>query len=145
MGKGGKDKSCRSLVSPGITLELPRYDDVQVIPGAWDDTARFAFSAGHCHSFAMALHDRTGWPILAMSGKYSGYTNLQHMVVVMPDGKWLDARGIQEPDRENHIHFQPMTLQEIQSMKDLKGWKKPQMEVAQEFVDAFLAEHQISH
>ena len=144
MGKGGGTTNCKAMVAPGVMLELPRGGSVEITPGVLDDAARYAFSAGHCHALALAIHERTGWPMLAMSGRYSAYKDLQHVVVVMPDGKWLDVQGPRDPEEELHRHKQAINADEVSNMGRIRHWKNPQLEIAREFVDAVFAEHGIS-
>lgn len=39
---------------------------VECVPGVIDDAAIEAFSYGHCHVLALALHEATGWPLVAI-------------------------------------------------------------------------------
>ena len=134
----GAGSTCKAtvgaMVSPmePIVLDLPRGGEVEITLGVLDESAEYVFSAGHCHALALAIHERTGWPLLAMSGRHSLRANLQHMVVVMPDGKWLDVNGPQEP--EERYYFQSMTAAEVAKMGKIEYWKNPQTEIAREFV-----------
>jgi len=131
------------MVSPvdTVLLTLPRGGEVEITPGILDDAARFAFTAGHCHALALALHERTGWAILAMSGRHSLRPDLQHVVVVMPDGRWLDIDGPQEP--EERYYFQELTAEEVANMGKIKYWKDPETHIAREFVQPLLQQYQI--
>ena len=130
----GAGSTCGAMVSPveQIILELPRGGEVEVIPGVLDQQAEYAFSAGHCHALALAIHERTGWPLLAMSGRHSLRANLQHVVVVMPDGRWFDVQGPQDP--EERYYFQEMTAEEVANMGKIEYWKNPETHIAREFV-----------
>lgn len=59
-----------------------------------DGHARVSFTCGLCCVFAAALHDRTGWRIVA---EYeNGGEDLAHAWVVDPDGRAVDVNGIHE-------------------------------------------------
>ena len=139
MGKGEGDTSCKAMVSPGIVLDTPRHGAVEVIPGVIDDTARFAFTSGHCHALALAIHQHTGWPMLAMSGRFSAYRDLRHVVVQMPDGRWLDINGPQEP--EERLVIRPISEDEVTHMGRIRDWDNPDVEPARSFVEPLLKEH----
>lgn len=144
MGKGSGDQNCQAILSATVILDLPRHGQVEIIPGVLDQKAKFVFSAGHCHSMALALHRHTGWPILALSGRYSIRPDLQHMVVVMPDGRWLDVKGPAQPEPELYLNMQPMQPAQILALEGLGDWNDPQEMIAAQFVRALLQEHGIS-
>jgi len=61
------------------------------------------WGASDCHVLTIALHRRTGWPIVALhDGRISGgrqsplddYGMLCHSGVLSPDGRFLDIRGM---------------------------------------------------
>lgn len=68
---------------------------------------------GHsqCHALTLALHERTGWPILTLHDGRVAYGqryldqcgDLLHSGVVMPDGSFLDIRGICSPERMDEV------------------------------------------
>ncbi|WP_413102245.1 hypothetical protein [Streptomyces sp. Inha503] len=62
----------------------------QVTPGAIDKTATHAFMNGCCGGLAIALHDATGWPIIAATVN-NGLA--LHYMVRTPDGQLLDIEG----------------------------------------------------
>ncbi len=61
----------------------------RVIPGVIDKTAVRAFKYGACGGLAIALHDATGWPIIAIE---CGGLNL-HYMVRDPAGRLIDIEG----------------------------------------------------
>jgi len=141
MGKGEGVNNCGAMVSPGVVVDLPRGGSVELTPGVLDDAARYAFAAGHCHALALAIHERTGWPMLAMSGRNSGYKDLRHVVVLMPDGKWLDIQGPRDSEEQLHLHIQPISADEVVNMGRIRHWKNPQVEIAREFVQPLFEQH----
>jgi hypothetical protein len=74
-------------------------DPVQLTPGVLDGYAKRAFKYGACAALAIALHDRTGWPIVAITdahnveaGKAGGGSAL-HWAIQAPTGQILDIDG----------------------------------------------------
>jgi hypothetical protein len=73
-------------------------------PGVIDGYAKRAFTFGACGGLAIAIHDATGWPIVAITdahnvfedGKAGGGSAL-HWVVQHPSGKLLDIDGLHDP------------------------------------------------
>jgi hypothetical protein len=60
--------------------------------GVLDSNASDAFTRGYCHCFAAELHDRTGWPIVALGG-FPGTPG--HFVVYSPEhDDYIDIDGI---------------------------------------------------
>jgi len=77
-------------------------DPSRLTPGELDGAARHAFSQGACGALAMALHDATGWPVVAVTdahnvydGKAGGGSAL-HWAVRRPDGMIVDVDGAHE-------------------------------------------------
>jgi hypothetical protein len=78
---------------------MDRPDPAQLTPGVLDGYAKRAFKYGACAALAIALHDRTGWPIVAVTdahnveaGKAGGGSAL-HWVIQTPQGQFLDIDG----------------------------------------------------
>lgn len=68
-----------------------------VTPGDLD-TARHVLTAGQCHNLAAALHQETGWPIVAFFRDFDTdddetEDNVKHYGVLTPDGYLLDGDG----------------------------------------------------
>ena len=60
-----------------------------------DAAAVRAFTGGQCHALAMALAERTGWPVIAALDD-DGDSN--HFFVTTPDGRALDITGCHDMD-----------------------------------------------
>lgn len=63
----------------------------------FDDTAidadsSAAFTQGHCHSMAVALHDLTGWPIIGICNELF---ECVHVGCVAPSGRFVDIDDAQ--------------------------------------------------
>jgi hypothetical protein len=57
---------------------------------------RDLYMNGHCFRLALALHEKTGWPIVgvrAYGAADSSFSLIDHAGVKMPDGRYLDVRG----------------------------------------------------
>lgn len=73
-------------------------------PGVLDGYALSAFKRGACGALAIALHDATGWPIVAITdahnvhGGRAGGGSAMHWAVMRPDGKVVDVDGAHDPD-----------------------------------------------
>lgn len=53
------------------------------------------FGRGGCWALAQAIHDLTGWPMRALD-RTDGPGG--HAFIEMPDGRFLDVHGAQNPD-----------------------------------------------
>lgn len=78
-------------------------DPQKLTPGVIDEYAKRAFLYGACGGLAIALHDHTGWPIVAITdqhnifGDKAGGGSALHWTVRHPDGQLLDIRGLHDP------------------------------------------------
>lgn len=50
---------------------------------------------GRCYPFALALHERTGWPMRGLTAVRNGNRGVQiaHLWILRPDGTAMDAGG----------------------------------------------------
>lgn len=55
------------------------------------------FTEGECDLLSDALHEVTGWPVVAVGDGDGGVAGWVHAGVRMPSGDILDARGAHEP------------------------------------------------
>ena len=83
---------------------MSALDPTKLTPGVIDAYAQRAFSFGACHALAIALHDATGWSIIAITdasnvfeGKAGGGSAL-HWTVRRPDGKLIDIDGAHDAE-----------------------------------------------
>lgn len=77
----------------------------RLTPGVRDGAARTAFFHGACAALAIALHDETGWPIVAVTdhdNEYDGRMGMggsaMHWLVRRPDGALIDFDGAHTPE-----------------------------------------------
>ena len=54
-------------------------------------TVEGVFEYGYCHALALAVHERTGWPVVGLRARDSSESN--HYLVRRPDGMLVDVRG----------------------------------------------------
>ena len=71
---------CLNILDELIQFELPT--DGKLTP-----QLRWVLMNSHCHSFALAIHRLTSWPIV---GKVTN-GEIEHVLCQMPDGRLLDA------------------------------------------------------
>jgi hypothetical protein len=58
-----------------------------------DDFVRTEFNTGGCYELAVALNEKTGWPIY---GRYDAHGDLDHAWVVGPGNRAVDVNGIHD-------------------------------------------------
>jgi hypothetical protein len=79
---------------------MDRPDPALLSAGLIDGYARRAFKYGACGALAIALHDHTGWPIVAITDSHNvaedkaGGGSALHWAVRTPDGWLLDIDGV---------------------------------------------------
>lgn len=142
MGKGVNGCEAQA-VSEALTLEIPGSGPGEIfyaIEGVLDSEARAAFTFGHCHSLALALHERTGWPMLGLQHHSK---EINHVVVVMPDGRWLDAKGPHPANPAPYPGAKPplrMSSEEVIALGERKDWLSADPSLAESFVSPLLEE-----
>jgi hypothetical protein len=70
------------------------YGPQDVTLGVVDGRAREAFTTGQCHALALALHQATGWDLLAAGVAGRAECCPAHWAVRVPDGRVLDIEGV---------------------------------------------------
>ena len=109
-----------------VASELP--DD-----GTLTAEAREAFSNGHCHSFALALRQLTGWQIMGLIGP--DRRTVTHVYCRKPDGvTYVDIKG--ECETDSLAMLRDLTGCKFRG----KGWLKPDVAAALPFAQARLKE-----
>jgi hypothetical protein len=70
------------------------------------------FTRGHCHSFALAVHELTGWPIVGLFVDYDSMA--WHCVNRTPDGRLFDILGLGVEERwANAANIRELTTADI--------------------------------
>lgn len=98
-----------------------------------DEAALLAFLGGHCHSLAMALHEQTGWQLVAIDDARDG--TCVHIAVRRPDGKIVDLAGAHTvaeiaEARAGGAVFREVTNAELADLHASHGWAEPVPQVA---------------
>lgn len=79
-------------------------DPQRLTPGELDGPALNIFKQGACGALAIAIHDATGWPIVAITDAHNvedgraGGGSALHWAVRRPDGRLVDIDGAHDPD-----------------------------------------------
>jgi len=87
------------------------FGEERELPADCSDPVIKRWGHGQCHALTLALHRRTGWPILTLHD--SGVTidtsyleefgSVLHSGVVHPDGDFIDIRGKHDPEAMERI------------------------------------------
>lgn len=122
---------------PETTLLAPNARRYVLEPGVIDDRSMLAFTNGHCHSLALAIHERTGWETV---GLYSGSGSLEHVLAADPAGRFVDIGGVRrQPELVSDGRMlAPLDPSEISALPDVLGWAIPQPAIASEWVSSVL-------
>lgn len=133
-----------------------RPDPSLLTPGVLDGYAQRSFKFGACGALAIAIHDVTGWPIMAITDHHNvfedgraGGGSALHWVVRRPDGKLVDVDGAHETQdllREYHGEADDgMAAAGLSSRADAVEWyveaqgEPVPIELAKTFVAAVVA------
>lgn len=79
-----------TMTQPTMNLEAT---ELTVTPGVVDDQARELFLYSACFLLALAVHERTGWPLLIAELRHDERWSWVHAGVRTPGGLWLDLDG----------------------------------------------------
>lgn len=143
-----------------ILVEDVHDFDFEVTAGVLDDEARMLFTSGHCHSLALAVHERTGFPIVGfreIARSRIGWDGtlapndddewepLVHFAVLAGPNTMLDVNGAYPLDVytaqnlcEALIVETPVGMDAAIWADDPEGWLTPDPELGDKFVDAVL-------
>jgi len=123
------------------TLNLIGPSDIVYIvrPGVLDSRALLAFTQGQCHSLALALAERTGWPLVTIE---SADQTCLHVCVERPDGFLIDITGahtaaeLQQAAPETTVRHADESR--LERLVREEGWAPPVTAAAHLWVDAVL-------
>lgn len=95
-------RSRTSLTGQQLLVKDRHGDTVGLTAGVLDREASYVFNAGQCLALAIALSERTGWPLYLRVGhgiigrRRKACDYAIHAMVRKPDGKLLDVDGIRD-------------------------------------------------
>lgn len=101
-GRQGRHSAAAILVHRNLNKErlVSQIDASKLTPGVLDNYALRAFKYGACGAMAIALHDATGWPVVAITDSHNvfedgmaGGGSALHWTVRRPDGMLIDVDG----------------------------------------------------
>jgi hypothetical protein len=108
-------------------------------PGVLDRRAVLAFSTGQCHGLALALHRRTGWPLVAVDD-HKGVC--VHVAVRRDDGYLVDATGAHTDEQlfaaRPGVTISPTDRDAILQLSASARWAPPAQAAAEAWVDVML-------
>lgn len=124
------------------TVELPANRGGLVMLGELDANARLTFMNGQCHSFAVALHEHTGWPIIGVAWSEM-WGDFGHFVCYDEDNdRYVDITGAHTEEEiiSRWGCYRPTTLQKIRSWVNNSHYYALHVQEAGTFVQPILDE-----
>lgn len=115
--------------------------EANVQPGLLDHEAVHCFTNGQCHALALAIHQRTGWPLVQAGWNEADYPD--HWLVRHPSGQLLDIVGLQSEEevceRWGKVWEGSVTALDRVWNDPASGYWEPLMGNAESFVDVVLS------
>jgi hypothetical protein len=122
-----------------IELRGPSNEVFLVDEGKLDERAWLAFIYGQCHGLALALHNRTGWPLVAVVDDNGA---CGHVCVRRPDGQIVDVTGAHISEEMASAFAGQILDTDTHYIHDLEsqhGWASAEPDSAAAWVDAVIA------
>ncbi len=99
-----------------LTVPEPTADgrrSFTIHSGHIDDDAESYFGRGYCHWLAGAIHSITGWPVVTVDVRLTGYANWRpvHSGVLTPNGTVLDIFGDNTRQTVCARHLEPVVAE----------------------------------
>lgn len=128
--------------------------EADLTPGLLDGYAERVFTQGACGALAIAMHDATGWPVVAVTDSHNvregraGGGSAMHWGVLHPSGVFVDVDGAHDPDAIARAYDGDADDGEaawgLSTRADAEEWwdeagRKVRIETAAMFVQAVLA------
>lgn len=111
-------------------------EDFYLTPGVIDETARWVFTHGHCHSLALAISDVTGWDLVgAFQWDDTPYGGPSHVGILTDAGEVLDIDGRWEPHQWGREYSAQVIDVDYHDALSWDYYREPQIEIAQLWVD----------
>ena len=123
---------------PMIELRGPSNEVFLLEKGELDQRAWLAFIYGQCHGLALAVHRRTGWPLVAVVD-HDGVC--EHICVRRPDGQIIDVTGAHTSEEMGSARggtTHDISVDYIDDLQAHHGWARPEPDLAGAWVDSVL-------
>ncbi len=125
-----------------VELHIPGDKVLLLEEGKLDTASWLAFLSGHCHSLALALNARTGWPLVAVD---DASAECVHVAVRSPTGRIVDITGAHAPVQmikaiSGGGRIRPINKGELDRLPETHGWVEPAPTVAAAWVEPVLAQ-----
>jgi hypothetical protein len=121
-----------NLIGPSDTVYT-------VSPGVLDSRALLAFTQGQCHGLALALAEKTGWPLVKIE---SAERTCLHVCVERPDGALIDVTGAHTAGELQQAApgttLRPTDADQVECLTQEEGWAAPATAAARLWADAVL-------
>lgn len=106
--------------------------------GIIDEHVRHVFSFGQCHSFAVAVHKLTGWPLRAVDNQ--GDDGIpDHIMVETPNGRLFDITGFEREG--NYGDARPISIARLNKLtKRPKCYLPLDLDIAMPYAQSLLRE-----
>jgi hypothetical protein len=108
-----------------------------------DEAALLAFLGGHCHSLALALHQETDWPLVAIDRRADGVC--VHVAVQRDDGRIIDIAGAHTLEHINDAVgggavIRQVTAIDLDELHHKHHWAKPDPDAVSPWVETVLGQ-----
>jgi hypothetical protein len=124
-----------------IELYIPGDKIFLLKEGELDPASQLVFLNGHCHSLALALNARTGWPLVAID---NASNDCVHVAIRSPTDRVVDITGAHAPlDVIKAVNgggqIRSINADDVYRLPQTHGWAEPALTVAAAWVDPVLA------
>jgi hypothetical protein len=125
-----------------VELRIPGDKVLLLEEGKLDTASWLAFLSGHCHSLALALNARTGWPLVAID---DASAECVHVAVRSPADRIVDIGGAHAPAQmikaiSGGGRIRLINKEELDRLPETNGWAEPAPAVAAAWVEPVLAQ-----
>jgi hypothetical protein len=123
-----------------VELHIPGDKVLLLKEGKLDTASWLAFLSGHCHSLALALNARTGWPLVAID---DASAECVHVAVRSPADQIVDITGAHAPAQMIKAiggggRIRAINKDDLHRLPETHGWAEPAPAVAAAWVEPVL-------
>jgi hypothetical protein len=123
-----------------VELRIPGDKVLLLEEGKLDSASWLAFLSGHCHSLALALNARTGWPLIAIDDASAACV---HVAVRSPADRLVDITGAHTPAQMIEAisgggRIRSINEDDLHRLPETHGWAEPAPAVAAAWVEPVL-------